>query len=263
MLGDILLMVRADGTLDNATYYFCISNERAIKITPSSRRNPEIVRLRRVDMRRASFLRYEGANAEWRAHLKYFLDYHKYDPRVIALILRALSGDPPFSSTFLAELPLLYPNLSELSSGSYDEKWDILLSRAMPGDLLFTVRPHNLVSSIICTVTHGPWSHVGAVVGKDLLMEMVTSGVVRRPVSVYRDGSTRVGLYKPSPPLSGAQVEGIQAALRLAADSGFRYGYSAALATGLLNLFGYSSADTVPSPNDIALGGHLFLDCYV
>jgi len=81
-----------------------------------------------------------------------------------------------------------------------------LENKVQPGDTIFIYDTSSIISNIIARFDNGSWSHVGIYVGEGKLCEAITSGVIKRSLSVYKKPNIRIGAYR-FPDMKPWQVE--------------------------------------------------------
>jgi hypothetical protein len=196
----------------------------------------------------------------WRDRLNKFIEWHYYDRRLVNLFMSKIKED---NNGFLFELPSLIPHLEQIDENEYEKRWDKLISLAKPGDHLFVYNPKSIVSRTITRLIGLPWSHCAIITVESNLIEMLTSGIKKRPIEVYRNGEIRVGLYKTNQILNNKETSKMLSHLEMKyIIGGLKYGYLTAIKIGILNFFGKTATDS-PSPMDIIYSGVLRLSCYV
>ena len=277
--GDILLIYNKNNKINNDIYFFYGGEdelyrwERQKKLFGLRKQKKfEKVKFSALDTLKGEVrvFRYQNSTKEWQKKLEEFLKHHDYDSRVIDLIIKSMNFDSQsnmrkennkFKTNFLEELPKLVPHLDKIDSNEYEERWERLLSNAEPGDLLFTTNPNSIISKIITKVTKGPWSHVGIIIEDGYILEMLTSGLEKRPIEVYKDGNSRVGLYKLVDSLTPEQINKIKEKGHSEYLKQPKYGYFTCLKLGILNILGFKAQP--PSPMDLVYGGQIRLDSFV
>ena len=261
-LGDVIILSQKNGKILNDYMYFYPGGGDLLEVRHSPPRTKRIKISHAKIPDRFSIYRYQNGNDEWLKRLNVFLKFHNFDRRVINLYLVQLKESNGDSTEFLEELPMLIPP-PEISDGStYEEMWLNILSKMKPGDLFFTSDPTSVLSRIICKVTSGPWSHTGIVGYNQMVFEMLTSGIVHHSIMSYKDGKSRIGIYRLHPELS---IEQVEQALAYASKESFipqKYGYGIAFAIGVCNLFGVDHP-TLYSPMDLVFSGVVRLICFI
>lgn len=139
----------------------------------------------------------------------------------------------------------------------YDAAWDKFMSLIRPGDAIFTTDHQSALSRFISSFTHGPWSHMALYLGDGQIQEMVTSGLRRCSINIYRTRSRWVAAYRtaktvdtlPDPKLFFDECD------RQLSEPA-RYAYKKVIYYGLRSFFGDHSHDWVP--NSVIYSGRFF-----
>jgi Permuted papain-like amidase enzyme, YaeF/YiiX, C92 family len=151
-----------------------------------------------------------------------------------ALYVRALQliADP--TSPFW-DNPIKLPILTPISPEERERKWLQMLPLLQRGDLIYTFDNKSVMSRIIRYLDQGTWSHVACYVGDGQIIEAITSGVVERGLSAYRDTRYRLGVYR-FPQATADNINHMIAFQR--STVGDRYSYRKAFIAGARLLIG-------------------------
>jgi hypothetical protein len=159
------------------------------------------------------------------------------------------------------ESPVRLPILQPISPGEFEKKWEQLLILVRPTDQIMVTDTSSLLSRAIASLDQGVWSHVGGYVGDGKIIEAILSGVVERPLNVYRSPQYRIGLYRVKgfdgnveTPESAKRIESFVAFVR--ARVGARYGYRNFVRLAAIKVFGLGQKwrnEHDISPNDMAI----------
>lgn len=158
----------------------------------------------------------------------------------------------PFVEKCIFPKKPLYANDSE-----YYAAWEKFIKKIRPGDIIFTTDVESLISKFICKFTHGTWSHTAIYLGNGQIQEMVTSGLRRCSIDIYKTPSRWVAAYR-----TPKTVETLpdQKVFFDALDSQLaepaRYAYKKVIYYGLRSYFGDHSHDWIP--NSLIYSGRFF-----
>lgn len=94
------------------------------------------------------------------------------------------------------DYPLRLPVLSTISADEREDRWSKMMQSIQPCDLVQIIDQSSIVSRLIAKVDIGTWSHTASYVGRGMVLEAITSGVVKRDINVYRDVRYRIGIYR-------------------------------------------------------------------
>ena len=185
------------------------------------------------------------------ANIEVFFTQNRRSVHLFFMGLRALNeGDFTFFKN-----PIRLPILGPLPPGEWEERWKQFVGLLCPGDLVFVIDTHSVVSRLIAVVDQGTWSHVGCYVGGGRVCEAITAGVVERPINVYRSLKYRLGIYRPFQ-LSEADSERVIARMR--SIVGHKYNFYRIFRLAVMTVLGVHSKRSNShnvSPNDLVLGG--------
>lgn len=148
--------------------------------------------------------------------------------------------------------PIRLPILDTISEADFYARWDALPSVLEPGDSILSTDTESWISRSIARFDHGPWSHTATYIGRGLVVEATTAGVICREIEAYRHPRFRIGIYRVD-----ATKEQLQEMVRLVCSQiGGRYNYY-----GVLQLAAWKLRNRMPSiksdailvsPNDFA-----------
>lgn len=254
--GDVILESDGEGNIFNEAWLMYAGNEVVFKVERGSGRTTKHGRKILHKSRNPQVFRpYENIQG-WPDKVLRFFEWHDYDFRLPRLLMNAIQdGD----NEFLRTLHPLIPHLDKIDEHIYNARWDELLSKLQPGDMLLTSRIADKGSRLIRRVTHGPWSHSAICYDETTVAEMLTTGMAIRPIDVYRDGFTRVGLYRP---VSELDISKMRDYIDKFIRTNPAYGYHSAAALGLANLMGLT-VEKLPTPMDLVYSGILWMVAYV
>lgn len=250
--GDIIFEFDELGKIINESSFLYAGNAYVFEINAKKQWTRRFPMESLSDLRNPRIMTWTKADPEWSKRVAEFFAYHDYDFRLAGLLVSSMRDE---DDEFKIELPRLIPRLDEISKDEYEKRWDILLSLIQAGDLIFTTRTDRRTSQVIQSFTHGPWSHIGTVLKEGMISEMLTSGFTERAISVYRDGKTRIGLYRPIFAVTPEQINRMRE-YTVQNIYNTKYGYRIAVLSGLLNKSGRFREGFV-SPMDLVYGGKM------
>ncbi len=144
--------------------------------------------------------------------------------------------------------PVRLPKLLPVSRAEHQERWDQLPQVLVAGDLVQVFNEKSLVSKVIAVLDHGSWSHSAMYTGDQTVTEAITSGISERPISVYKNPSIRLGVYRHP----GMTVEKARTIIAFGRTQlGKPYGWRQAFVLGVEQLFCFNRRTRTPSPNDL------------
>ncbi|HTO66851.1 MAG TPA: hypothetical protein VMM15_37010, partial [Bradyrhizobium sp.] len=112
-----------------------------------------------------------------------------------SLFFQGLNALAKHDDTFF-EPPVRLPILQPISREEFERSWEQLLLLVRPTDQIMVIDTNSFISRAIAAVDQGVWSHVAGYVGNGNIIEAGLSGVVERPLTVYRSQRYRIGLYR-------------------------------------------------------------------
>jgi hypothetical protein len=145
-----------------------------------------------------------------------------------------MTGGEPCGNTAFFASPVKLPNLTPISAGEHERRWDMLLSICKPGDTITTFDTMSRMSRLISLLDSSPWSHVGIYIGDGRIAEALTTGYVDRTIDVYRSTRYRLGVYRFDnvPPDAAAMLSAMVGSM-----VGDGYDYFAAFIIGVRLIF--------------------------
>ncbi len=254
MAGDILLLVDENGKIINTdSFLYCGNHVLFVykHYRDQTLRVPMRILAKLTKKYKIHIYQYKQSNEQWAQRVADFFAWHHYDFRLVKLFITSFNDEETDKKLF-EELPKLVPHLDQISESEYEKRWTTLLEIMQPGDTFFTGNPGRSLSKIITQIAGDPWSHTGIAYGGDQVQEMLTSGLIRRSILVYKDGTTRIGLYRFTNQHGfNAMIEYMDQTLQ---QNDFKYGYFMAAMAGLLNKTGRTDVN-YSSPMDLVYSG--------
>lgn len=165
-----------------------------------------------------------------------------------------------FANLHFFEQPTPLPAVDEtLPERERSRRFEALLKKIVPGDVLLTVNIQSLMSRFIAWVDHGVWSHGAIYLGDGDIGEMLTSGYRIGSVRVYDAPQYRVGLYRHAHGIDPAKYPLLREAAMRYQRSGPLYGHFNAGVAGLIAILNLGAFVKCNTPNAFALNGCLYL----
>jgi hypothetical protein len=166
------------------------------------------------------------------------------------------------------EYPIRLPILPPTNPQEFEERWQRMLKIVCPSDCIMIFDTTSYISKIIAAVDRGVWSHVGGYAGNGKILELILSGMVERPLDIYRSPRYRIGIYRPR--LSNGDVYDEDNLKRIKAFLAYerasigrtRYNYLKVVKLGFFKTFGIQlkqPSDYDVTPNDMARSAQLKL----
>lgn len=92
--------------------------------------------------------------------------------------------------------PIRLPVLSPIAAEEHENRWLQMIQYVKPCDVIQVIDQMSIISRLIVKLDIGTWSHSAIYVGDGNILEAITSGVVRRKITAYRNRRYRVGIYR-------------------------------------------------------------------
>ena len=156
--------------------------------------------------------------------------------------------------------PYIMPKLRKYGSeDKYQKNWDRVYSKLQKFDCILTYNSKSLISKVIASIDKGSWSHTGIYVGNGEILELISKGVVKRNIDVYRNKHIHLGVYRTIETNNDiGEILDIFSVETL----GLKYGYHQALILGIRTLLGLTEDKFSPTdltPNGLIYSGNFYL----
>jgi hypothetical protein len=151
--------------------------------------------------------------------------------------------------------PIKLPLLNKESLLVKEASWRRLCTLVQVSDFLCTFNSHSVTSKIITNIDQGPGSHIAMCTGEGTIVEVITEGVVEKPLSVYEGPEFHVGLYRTNNPEKEQSVEMMRSRI------GNGYNYKGAMLAGTQKFF--KAKRYAPTPADFIISSRAELLCYI
>ena len=180
------------------------------------------------------------------------------NPYGVANAVNAIMNQEPLES--LTQFPPLHAPL--LRGDAWTQAVGVLVKKASPGDVVFSSRPNEAISSAIRWFDKGQFSHVAPYVGDGTVADMGPSGLTVNALEGYGEGS-RVALYGLPEGTTEEQRQRIVGYVQETAEAGAEYGYLQLLCVFLRRRFRLPLAKELPSVSDLLCANTLRLVHFV
>lgn len=174
---------------------------------------------------------------------------------------------------FLSERNLFFENpdvmpefedLYNLSSETYEKRWNHFLSQLEVGDMIFSFDQESKLSRLIGWIDKGSWSHTALYCGGGKTLEAILfAGVTLCDIQDYKPRHVRTGIFRPFLRKGVNKQKIVSEALRLV---GTNYAYKKAIISGFYNYFDLASSEQGgkrTTPNSLIYYVHCYLVDYL
>jgi hypothetical protein len=175
-----------------------------------------------------------------------FFENSRQNYRLFLLGLRALK----FNNFEVFKVPEIMPTFHNYSSiDEYESAWKRVISKLKIGDHICIFNQKSIISKLIAFIDKGSWSHVGIYAGDGEIFEVISQGIVKRKVNVYKKEYIHLGVYRVfGIDTNKKMLEDFISSNFIRSNSGEGYPYLKALYLGIRTILG--KTDEIRSPRD-------------